>query len=213
MSLYNILAPAMRNPRSYQAYHSVVAELVRQQKTSGPEQSEERIAYTKLNLQRMKRVEKQFVLLPELEMLLQENKPEWEWVVLSESWCGDGAQQIPAIAAIAAQAPGISLRVLLRDENPNWMDTCLTNGSRAIPKLICTSPVTGERMFTWGPRPAAIQEQLNNFKAANPRAEAAEVALYLHSLYAQDRSQALQQDLLVLMRRALQVKENEALAH
>ncbi|WP_242920137.1 thioredoxin family protein [Pontibacter liquoris] len=207
MEIYKTLAPAMLNPRSYEAYRSVVEELVRQQKTTGPEQTEERIGYTRLNLQRMKRVEKQFEPLPELEALLLLHQPAWHWVVLAESWCGDGAQLIPAIAAVAGAAPGITLRVLLRDENPNWMDSCLTNGSRAIPKLICTAVETGERLFTWGPRPTALQEQLNRYKAETPGASSAEVATHLHTMYAQDRSRALQQDLLALVRKALQVEE------
>ncbi|WP_196268071.1 hypothetical protein [Pontibacter sp. 172403-2] len=51
----------MRNPHSYEAYRSEMGELVRQQKTTGPEQTEEQIGYTKLDLQGLKRVEKQLV--------------------------------------------------------------------------------------------------------------------------------------------------------
>jgi hypothetical protein len=209
MDLIASFAPAMRNPRSYASYRSVVEELVRQQKTTGTEQSEERIGYTKLNLQRMRRVEKQFVLLPELQELMQLHQPAWNWVVLSEAWCGDGAQLVPAIAGVAAACPGIKLRVVLRDENPQWMDICLTNGNRAIPKLICFSAQTGERLFTWGPRPTAILKQLNAYKAENPQASEAETNQHLHTLYAADRSQALQEDLLTLMRQALKVGAQE----
>jgi len=66
---------------------------------------------------------------------------------------------VPTIAAIAAASADIKLRVLLRDENPGWMDSTFAKGSSAIPKLDCFSAATGEKLFTWA-RPAAIQEHL-----------------------------------------------------
>jgi hypothetical protein len=174
-------------------------KLVEEDSTTGPEQTQQRIAYTKLNLQRMKRVEKQFSLLPELGELLTQQRPNWHWLVLVEAWCGDGAQLLPAIAHIAEAIPGIELTVLLRDENPLLMDTCLTNGNRAIPLLICKDMATQKRLFTWGPRPTAIQERLVAYKAANPGASDEEANLQLHGWYAKDRSHALQQDLLTLV--------------
>ncbi|MFD2245141.1 thioredoxin family protein [Pontibacter ruber] len=185
------------NPLTYQAYRDLVERLVEENATTGEEQSEQRVAYTKLNLQRMKRVEKQFKLAPALQEALAEAQPNWQWLVLVESWCGDGAQLLPAIAGIAAEFPSIELTVLLRDQNPQLMDTCLTNGSRSIPKLICVNRETGDRVFTWGPRPAAIQEQFLKYKAQNPQAE--DAAVQLHTWYAKDRSEALQQDLLQLV--------------
>ncbi|WP_161890163.1 thioredoxin family protein [Pontibacter russatus] len=195
----DINSPALVNPLRYDAYRALVDELVQAQKTTGEEQTAERIAFTRLNQQRMKRVEKQFSLLPELAESLRLHQPRWKWRVLVEAWCGDGAQLLPAIAAIAAEAPGIGLTVLLRDENPQLMDTCLTNGSRAIPILICEDAETGERVFTWGPRPRAIQEKVLQFKAENPGADHEAFLLQLHTWYAKDRSEALQQDLLAKM--------------
>ncbi|MEJ8800800.1 thioredoxin family protein [Pontibacter sp. H249] len=190
-------------PLTYQAYKKLVEQLVEQEKTSGNEQTEEKIGFTKLNLQRMKRVEKQFAILPELKSLLEQNQPNWKWLVLVEAWCGDGAQLLPAMAGIAAEVPGIELTVLLRDENPALMDTCLSNGSRSIPKLICLDAESGERLFTWGSRPKAIQEQVVAFKAANPTAGHEELVQQVQLWYAKDRSNALQQDLWELTKQAL----------
>jgi hypothetical protein len=168
MSTPDILTPEIINPLTYRSYRELVDELVANNGSTGPDQTEERIAYTKLNQQRMKRVEKQFVLNADLLEVLQQPRPEWHWVVLVESWCGDGAQQLPVLAAIADAVPTIELTVMLRDENPAWMDTCLTNGSRAIPKLICLNAETNERLFTWGPRPLAILEQVLQFEEKKP---------------------------------------------
>jgi hypothetical protein len=188
----------LENPMTYPDYRALMEKLVNEEKTTGPEQSEQRVGYTKLNLQRMKRVEKQFSLMTDLGAMLVQQRPNWHWLVLVESWCGDGAQLVPAIAHIAAAIPGIELTILLRDENPLLMDTCLTNGSRSIPMLICKDRTTQKRLFTWGPRPVAIQEKLVAYKVANPDADYEAAAVQLHGWYAKDRSQALQQDLLKL---------------
>ena len=196
-------APEIVDSLTYEGYKVLVAELIEQNRTSGDEQTEQKIGFTKLNQQRMKRVEKQFSILPELSEILQQHQPNWQWLVLVEAWCGDGAQLLPAIAGIAAETPSVELAVLLRDENPALMDTCLTNGSRAIPKIICIDVETGERVFTWGPRPAAIQEQVVQFKAENPGIDHETLVQQIQLWYAKDKSQALQQDLLQLIQEAL----------
>ncbi|MBC5774728.1 thioredoxin family protein [Pontibacter sp. KCTC 32443] len=191
------------NPMTYQQFKALTEELIALNKTTGDEQTEQKINFTKLNQQRMKRVEKQFVIQPELNELLAQNNVNWNWLILVESWCGDGAQLLPAIAAIAEQTPGITLTVLLRDENPELMNTCLTNNSRSIPKLICIDAETGERIFTWGPRPTAIQEQVKQFKTLNPEVSHDELVQQIQLWYAKDRSQALQQDLYLLISEVL----------
>ncbi|SIT74982.1 thioredoxin family protein [Pontibacter indicus] len=209
MNTPDSLTPELINPLTYQSYRKLMEEYVAKGLTTGPEQTEERIAFTKLNLQRMKRVEKQFKIDPELLTALQQPRTEWHWIVLVESWCGDGAQQLPALAAIAEAVPTIELTIILRDENPAWMDTCLTNGSRAIPKLICLNAETNERLFTWGPRPLAILEELLQFREKYPNAAKEDIHTLVHTLYAQDRSRALQQNLLRLVQHTLTVKEGE----
>ncbi|MDX5348876.1 MAG: thioredoxin family protein [Hymenobacteraceae bacterium] len=199
--------PALIHPLTYNEYTALVEQLVEQNKTTGPDQTEERIAFTRLNWQRMKRVGKQFVLLPELKAALQQLQEPWHWLVLVEAWCGDGAQLLPALAAVAEASPAITLTVLLRDENPALMDTCLTNGSRAIPKLICTNALTQERIFTWGPRPLAIKKQVEEFKKANPLATHHELNLQVHTWYAKDRGNALQQDLHQLIQQAISLPD------
>ncbi len=199
----NITTPQLVNPMTYQEFKALSEELVAQNKTTGDEQTEQRIGFTKLNQQRMKRVEKQFVLQPELKELLEQNQQNWKWLILVESWCGDGAQILPAIAAIADQTPNIELTILLRDENPDLMDTCLTNGSRAIPKLISIDAETGERVFTWGPRPSAIQAQVKQLKAEQPDISHEDLVHQVQLWYAKDRSQSLQQDLVQVLQEVL----------
>ena len=196
------LNPTLVNPLTYNLYSVLIEALVAAGQTTGPEQTEEKIAFTKLNAQRSKRVHKTFELLPELRETLQHIPEKWDWLLITESWCGDGAQLVPAIAEIAAASPNIELTILLRDENPELMDLYLTNGGRAIPKLICLDAETEETLFTWGPRPTAIQQKVKAFKNENPYAGKEELHQQLAIWYAKDKSMALQQDLLNLIKEA-----------
>ncbi|MFC5269775.1 thioredoxin family protein [Adhaeribacter terreus] len=197
------LSPTLVNPLTYNLYSVLIEALVAAGQTTGSEQTEEKIAFTKLNAQRSKRVHKMFKLLPELQETLHQIPEKWSWLLLTESWCGDGAQLVPAIAEIAAAAPNIELTILLRDENPEFMDLYLTNGGRAIPKLICMNAETDETLFTWGPRPTEIQQKVKEFKAENPYATKEQLHKQLAVWYAKDNSASLQHDLLHLIKTAI----------
>lgn len=156
----SILAQAI----PYDAYLQFSALLVKEERTSGPNQSEAYVYYTKLNFQRMKRLNKTIEVPANVIELLREKAANWTWVILTEPWCGDAAQCVPVIEKLALSAGNIQTLYLLRDEHPEVMDAYLTNGGRSIPKLICLDK-TGKELFTWGPRPAVIQEVMNRLKA------------------------------------------------
>lgn len=143
---------------SYEAYKQLVDDLLAAGKATGPDSSEAMVHYSGLNQQRMHRLEKTIQVLPAVrEQVSGIGKPQ-TWLVLTEGWCGDAAQSLPVMHALAVLNPLISLRLLLRDENLELMDRYLTNGvSRSISKLIGLDTATGEELFTWGPRPAALQ--------------------------------------------------------
>src|ERR1700686_5497146 len=58
-------------------------------------------------------------------------------LAIAEAWCGDVYRQLPTMARIA-EAAGMTLRVFLRDQNPDIMDEFLSNGgkARAIPVFV-----------------------------------------------------------------------------
>jgi hypothetical protein len=58
-------------------------------------------------------------------------------LAIAEAWCGDVYRELPSVARIA-DAAGMSLRVFLRDQNPDVMDEFLSNEgkSRAIPVFV-----------------------------------------------------------------------------
>lgn len=149
---------------TYEQYMHFTTDLVAEGKTSGPNQSAPYVHYTKLNLQRMKRLNKTVEIPVSLINLLTLKAKNWTWITLTEPWCGDAAQCVPVIQKLAAASKEIQSIYLLRDEHPQVMDAYLTNGGRSIPKLICLDE-NQQEVFTWGPRPAVIQEVMNQLKA------------------------------------------------
>jgi hypothetical protein len=156
----SVLAQAM----SYGSYMTLTEQLVEEGRTSGPNQSEPYVYYTKLNFQRMKRLNKTIEVPARIIELLKEKAANWTWVIITEPWCGDAAQCVPVLEKIAQTNSFVKTAYLLRDEHPEVMDAYLTNGGRSIPKLICLDQ-DGKEVFTWGPRPAVIQEVMNRLKA------------------------------------------------
>ena len=150
----------------YETYKQMIEDLLATGKSTGPQQSEALTHYSQLNLQRMHRVEKTMQLLPEVKQQMAGVTRPQTWLVLTEGWCGDAAHSLPVIKALADLNPNIRMRLLLRDENPELMDRYLTNGiARSIPRLIAVDTATGSELFTWGPRPAALQESFYGMRS------------------------------------------------
>ena len=151
---------------SYEAYKQLVDDLLAEGKATGTNHSEAFLHYSHLNQQRIHRLEKTTVLLPDVkEQILSLRRPQ-TWVVLTEGWCGDAAQSLPVMQLLTQLNPLLQLRLLLRDENLALMDRYLTNGiSKSIPKLIAVDTDSLEELFTWGPRPTALQELFYRMRA------------------------------------------------
>ncbi|MBT8387646.1 MAG: thioredoxin family protein [Ignavibacteria bacterium] len=147
----------------------------------------------KLNLSRSTRVEKQFVPSDELiEAVNKINTPQL-WMVLTETWCGDSAQNLPVLVKIAELNKNVDFQILLRDSNPEIMDQYLTNGTRSIPKLIAFNE-DGKELFRWGARPAAAQQLVNELKKRGLQKN--EWLIELHKWYANNRGKEIEQELL-----------------
>ncbi len=58
-------------------------------------------------------------------------------LAIAEAWCGDVYRELPTIARIC-DATGMTLRIFLRDQNPDIMDEFVSNEgkSRAIPVFV-----------------------------------------------------------------------------
>lgn len=155
-----IFKHAYHNSMSYDAYRILIDDLIGQNKSTGNEQSDFLFDFTKLNQQRMKRLNKTQQLMPEAIEAVKKIDAKQIWMVLTESWCGDAAQNIPVLKKMADENLLIELRMVLRDENDALMQLYLTNGGRSIPKLIAVSDDFQRELFTWGPRPFGAQTEV-----------------------------------------------------
>ncbi len=178
---------------TYESYKLLISRLISEGKTSGPIQRDDLIHFTELNAKRMKRIEKTTVLTEELKKQIFSIQEPMTWVLLSEAWCGDAAQIVPVLGKIAQESDKIDLKIILRDEHLDMMDRYLTNGGRSIPKLICLDQKNQE-IFVWGPRPAFIQEVVEEIKAEGITDHAVLVER-LQYAYNQDRTQSIQQEM------------------
>jgi len=143
---------------SYDSYLRKFENWVKEAGSSSSQPTAELIEFTRLNWARTQRIHHTVVLQESLKKEVMKLDHSYSWIVLTEAWCGDSAQNLPVIAEIAALNPEkIKLYLLLRDQNPEFMDNYLTNGSRAIPKLVCIDETLNKEAFVWGPRPAAAQ--------------------------------------------------------
>jgi hypothetical protein len=183
---------------TYPQYRKLIDDLLREGKTTGNNHSESLIEYTKVNVQRMNRLDKTIDINEDLKKEIANLEKKLIWVVLAEAWCGDVAQNLPVIAKIVDLSKNIDLKLILRDGNLNVMDAYLTNGGRSIPKLICLDPDTVEELGTWGPRPAEVQEGFLKDKA-DPNIPSDERYKNVQLWYAQDKSQSIQREFLKLI--------------
>ena len=148
----------------------------------------------------MTRIEKTYNVSGDLAAQVISLKHRTYWLVLTEHWCGDASQILPALNTIAVSSKGkIEMILVYRDQNTDLMDAYLTDGSRSIPKLIQLDEhfnVTG----IWGPRPNTAQQLVKQLKSSH--ATAATYANELHFWYAKDKQQSLETEIAKLIFRA-----------
>jgi Thioredoxin len=156
--------------------------------------------YRKLNYQRSTRLEKTFIPTDDTIQVFSHIHQTQKWVVITESWCGDSAQNLPIIAKLAELNNKIDFKIVLRDSNPAFMDLYLTNGSRAIPKLIVFDENDNE-IFQWGPRPIEAQNLFNKLK--NEKIAKPEINKELHLWYGRNRGKEVEKEISDLVKKSL----------
>jgi len=185
---------------TYESYLKEFEKWIKKGTTSSGNHSPALVEFTKLNWSRTQRIHKTISLNAELKIAAEKIQNNYTWMVLTEAWCGDSAQNLPVIAEIAKLNPEkIKLYILLRDENPELMDKYLTNGARAIPKLIAVNETMNKETFVWGPRPLPAQELLRKWKRNPGDKSWEEFEKELHSWYAKDKTQTIQSEFLSLL--------------
>jgi len=190
------------NAMSYGQYRALINSLLENDKVTGDFMKNGKwiLNYTHENNKRMDRGESVFEANTELRQLLTAISDQWIWLVITEGWCGDAAQIIPAFVRLAGLNPHFDIRFILRDEHPKVIDRYLTNGGRSIPKLIVLQKESLKEVGNWGPRPAVPQQMTMDFKEQD-EITLKQYVVDLHKWYEEDRFDAIQKELLACFKK------------
>lgn len=193
-----IIKKSLSKAISYQEYRVLVSDLLAKGKSTGSNQSENLLNYSLLNDRRMKRLDKTTKLLEETIFAVKNAREPQTWLVITEGWCGDAAQNLPVINKIAQENKNINLKLVLRDDNLELMDKFLTNGGRSIPKLIALDKENNV-IETWGPRPTVATKMVVDYKKEHGSLDA-EFKKDLQIWYNKNKGNSTQEDIVSLLK-------------
>jgi len=193
-----IIQNAIQNSYSYAEYRKLASDLVAQGKPTGHDLSEALAHYAELNETRMNRLEKTITIADEIIQKLQNCSKTYIWLVLAESWCGDAAQILPVIHKMSEVSPAIQFKIVLRDDHDALMQQFLTNGGKAIPKLIILDAQTLEVVADWGPRPQGAKQLIVDYKSVHGVVDET-AKIELQKWYLHDKGSSIQQEILEIM--------------
>jgi hypothetical protein len=152
-----------------------------------------KLGFAQLNQRRIYRILKTYKVNERIkEAVVNIVKPQ-TWMILTEDWCGDCAQNLPYLFKITQLNENIELKLLYRDQNLEIMDKYLTNGVRAIPKLIAFDS-DGIELFQWGPRPKLAEIQVSHYKKDGDTKD--QVNEKLNLWYSRNKGKALEEEFL-----------------
>ncbi|MBQ0734615.1 thioredoxin family protein [Aquimarina celericrescens] len=198
MTVNKLIEEGINNSYSYQEYKQLVSDLLAKGKSTGHKQSEALTNYSMLNDRRMKRLDKTLKIDKSITEVFSSTNTKVTWLVLSEGWCGDAAQSLPVINTLARLNEGIDFKIILRDDHDELMNNFLTNGGKAIPKLIAYDTQNQKVLNTWGPRPSIATKMVNDYKAQNGSLDP-QFKQDLQVWYNKDRGVNIAQDLVQLL--------------
>jgi len=180
---------------SFDEYYKEVEGFSNDGKASGEDQSEAMVEYTRVNFKRMKKWRK--IYKPSENWLSAVNniQDKEDWILITESWCGDAAQSVSQISNMVDATDKLNLKVVYRDENLDLMDQFLTNGGRSIPKLIRVNSETKEVIGSWGPRVVNAQNIVIEGKKNGTN-----YGEDLHTWYAKNKSVDLEKEFVNLIK-------------
>lgn len=190
-------------PHNGMTYDNYTKIIIKELEEYDPDVSEDNsksyFEHIKINFQRSNRLEKYFFPSQELITAVKMiNKPQL-WMVITEPWWGDSAQNLPIISKTAGLNGKIDLRIILRDSNLDIIDNYLTNGvSRNISILVAFDMVDNE-IFRWGPRPKSAIRLVKKFREKGMVDE--EYSKKLHLWYGRNKGRELDQELCAIFQK------------
>jgi len=195
-----LIKNSLKRGVAYTTYRTLIKGLLVEGKSTGKEQSEDLLNYSKLNDARMDRLDKKIKILEETQNELSGLTENFSFLVLAEGWCGDAAQILPVLNKMAEATPKIEMKVVCRDENEVLMDAFLTNGNKAIPKVIVLNN-KNEVVDSWGPRPTIATKMVQDYKEKHGGLDA-EFKKDLQVWYNKNKGVNVQTDIVNLLKSA-----------
>lgn len=146
---------------SFEEYFKRTEDVINKEESALTESEKNMFEYYKLGVQRMSRMLKVYKPNEEQLQRLKEKNFKGKFLVITEGWCGDAGQTVPAVSMFFEGKNEV--RIAYRDENPELIDQFLTNGTRSIPIVVILDE-NEEVIAHWGPRPAYGIELLKKHK-------------------------------------------------
>lgn len=151
--------------------------------------------YLALNRARFRRIYKTFKPSKEFQDVTRQITQKTNWIIITEPWCGDAAQSVPAILRLIEQIPFSTYTLELRDQS-SLIHQYLTNGGKSIPKVIVRDE-KGLDLFIWGPRPEDLQQRVKTLRETG--VEQRELQEFIHKYYGRMKGHDVSAELATLM--------------
>ena len=181
---------------SYTHFCARVAERAQESHEDIADPHEKKLhALTRLNQRRSTRIVRTYKISEETAHIIKSIESPQTWLIITEDWCGDSAQNLPFIYRLSELNPNIELKIIYRDANLDIIDRYLTNGGRAIPKVIGFDSC-GNELFQWGPRPKIAQQFVKEWKESGLTPP--EYNEKLHLWYGRDRGKTFEKEFVGL---------------
>lgn len=171
-------------------YMSLFDDILNGQHKEAPYDDPHFMEYVKLNKSRMSRWLKTGKLSEDLKSAITKLDEPQHWILITEPWCGDAAHSNPFIFLMSELNANIQLDIQLRDSGSE-IDQYLTNGGKAIPKLIVRDE-NGNDVWVWGPRPTLAQQHFHELKSMGLSME--DQKAKLQEWYNQDKGAEIQNE-------------------
>lgn len=186
----------MENITTWEGYLEKFEEVLAQETPQPPYDEPMYMEYFKLNRSRQKRWLKTAEINERLKTVIKGIKEKQTWYLITEPWCGDAAHNVPFIYMMTELNANITLKIVWRDVEPYMINDYLTNGGKAIPKLVIRDK-NEKDLHTWGPRPDECQVLFTRLKEENADFEKQKIEL--QNWYNKDKGESLQNEFLKML--------------
>ncbi len=173
---------------------------IEEMKETELDEAEKRLfEYKKINLVRSLRIAKTYKPNDELLELFNSIGEKQTWLIFTEDWCGDSAQNLPYLIKYTEQTRNIDVKIILRDDNVNALKDYFGNDSPlSIPKIVGFDK-NGNELFRWGPRPQKAQKLVRDLKAQGYTKD--EFNKKLHLWYARNKGKELEKEFIHILKK------------